>query len=193
MNPLNPCLINSIPIILSYTQRNQRYLTTKSQCNRRGFYECYNWTSSENPDRNQTYLMTTKELLNLALEARMHSYSPYSNFEVGAALLAKSGVVYLGCNIESAAYPAAICAERTAFSKAVSGGCREFDAIAIAGAPKGRKPDGECVPCGVCRQVMAEFCRPDFKIVLGTPDNHISYALGDLLPKPFGPGSLGKA
>ena len=134
--------------------------------------------------------MKTEELLTLALEARKRSYSPYSNFEVGAALLSKSGDVYLGCNIESAAFSPTICAERTAFAKAVSEGCSEFEAIAVAGAPKGKEPDGECTPCGVCRQVMAEFCPPGFKIILGTPDVHKTYTLDGLLPKSFGPGSL---
>ena len=132
--------------------------------------------------------MNTKELLILALEARKRSYAPYSNFEVGAALLSKSGEVYLGCNIESAAFTPTCCAERTAFVKAVSEGVLEFDAIAVAGAPRGKYPDGECAPCGVCRQVMAEFCSADFKIILGTPDRHTMYTLDELLPKSFGPG-----
>ena len=136
--------------------------------------------------------MNTKELLNLALEARKRSYSPYSHFEVGAALLTKSGKVYLGCNIESAAFSPTCCAERTAFAKAVSEGCLEFEGIAIAGAANGKEPDGECAPCGVCRQVMAEFCLPDFKIILGTPNNHSVYTLDDLLPKSFGPVNLTK-
>lgn len=129
--------------------------------------------------------MNTKELLVLALEARKRSYSPYSNFEVGAALLTKSGDVYLGCNIESAAFSPTCCAERTAFVKAVSEGCQEFEAIAVVGAPKGKDPNGECSPCGVCRQVMVEFCRPDFKIILGTPEHYTTQILEDLLPKSF--------
>ena len=134
--------------------------------------------------------MNTKELLNKALEARERSYSPYSNFGVGAALLSKTGDVYLGCNIESAAFSPTCCAERTAFVKAVSEGQRKFEAIAVVGAPNGKVPDGECAPCGVCRQTMAEFCSPDFKIILGTPDNHTAYTLDELLPKSFGPGNL---
>ena len=134
--------------------------------------------------------MTDKELILQALEARKRAYTPYSNFDVGAALLAKSGEVYLGCNIESAAFSPTCCAERTAFVKAVSEGCREFAAIAVVGAPHGKEPDGECAPCGVCRQVMVEFCTPDFQIILGTPDEHTSYSLEEILPKAFGPGSL---
>ena len=134
--------------------------------------------------------MNINELLTIALDARKRSYSPYSGFEVGAALLAKSGEIYYGCNIESAAFSPTCCAERTAFVKAVSEGRREFEAIAVVGAPKGKYPDGECAPCGVCRQVMAEFCPPWFKVILGTPDNHTVYTLDDLLPKSFGPGSL---
>jgi len=134
--------------------------------------------------------MNSKELINMALKARERSYSPYSKFEVGAALLASSGDVYLGCNIESAAFSPTCCAERTAFVKAVSEGCREFEAIAIVGAPHEKEPEVECPPCGVCRQVMAEFCAPDFKIILGAVDAPIEYTLDDLLPKSFGPGSL---
>ena len=132
--------------------------------------------------------MTHKELIIKATEARMRSYSPYSNFEVGAALLSRSGEVYLGCNIESAAFSPTCCAERTAFAKAVSEGQREFEAIAVVGAPKGKDPEGECAPCGVCRQVMAEFCSKDFKIVLGTEDSYTVYTFDNLLPKSFGPG-----
>ena len=133
--------------------------------------------------------MLDKELLQLAIEARKKSYSPYSGFRVGAALLTKSGKVYDGCNIENAAYTPTNCAERTAIFKAVSEGEREFSAIAIVGG-KGEDPADFCAPCGVCRQVIAEFCDPDFRIVLGTPDNIRVYTLAELLPLSFGKADL---
>ena len=133
--------------------------------------------------------MLDKELLQFAIEARKQSYSPYSNFRVGAALLTKSGKVYGGCNIENAAYTPTNCAERTAIFKAVSEGEREFTAIAIVGG-KGDEPADFCAPCGVCRQVLAEFCDPDFRIILGTPDNIRVYTLAELLPLSFGKADL---
>ena len=111
--------------------------------------------------------MRNKELVREALEARKQSYCPYSGFAVGAALLCGDGTVFRGCNIENAAYPATNCAERTAMFKAVSEGNTDFRAIAIVGGPKGKEPKDFCAPCGVCRQVMAEFCDPEtFRIVL---------------------------
>lgn len=133
--------------------------------------------------------MLDKELLQLAIEARKKSYSPYSGFRVGAALLTKSGKVYDGCNIENAAYTPTNCAERTAIFKAVSEGEREFSAIAIVGG-KGEDPADFCAPCGVCRQVIAEFCDPDFRIILGTLDNIRVYTLAELLPLSFGKADL---
>ncbi len=137
--------------------------------------------------------MNRQELMKLALEARERSYSPYSNYRVGAALLGESGTVYLGCNVENAAYSPGICAERTAFVKAVSEGERNFRAIAIVGGPAKGAPE-TAPPCGVCRQVMMEFCNPDtFEIVLGTgPKDCGSYTLAELLPQGFGPGNLKK-
>ena len=129
--------------------------------------------------------MTDVQLMNLAVEGRKKSYSPYSNFRVGAALLAKSGKVYTGCNVENAAYTPTNCAERTAIFKAVSEGEREFSAIAIVGG-KGEELAEFCAPCGVCRQVLAEFCDSDFRILLGTPDNIRVCTLADLLPYSFG-------
>ena len=112
--------------------------------------------------------MDREKLMEAALAARQHSYSPYSGFAVGAALLCRDGAVYTGCNIENAAFSPTNCAERTAFFKAVSEGEREFLAIAIVGGPSGREPEELCPPCGVCRQVMMEFCDPEeFLIVLG--------------------------
>ena len=132
--------------------------------------------------------MTDKELMLLAEEARLKAYAPYSGFKVGAALLAKSGKVYLGCNIENAAYTPTNCAERTAFFKAVSEGEFEFEKIAIVGGKE--KPSELVAPCGVCRQVMAEFCNPSFEIVLGNSKNLKKLTLGEMLPCSFTPKNL---
>ncbi len=128
--------------------------------------------------------MNGRELMALAQEARKHSYAPYSGFRVGAALLTKSGKVYLGCNIENAAYSATVCAERTAFFKAVSEGECEFEAIAIVGGKEGETAEF-CSPCGVCRQVMAEFCAPDFRVLLGNEEHFEAYTLDMVLPFSF--------
>ena len=133
--------------------------------------------------------MTDLELMRLAEDARAYSYTPYSNFAVGAALLTKSGKVYTGCNIESASYTPTNCAERTAVFKAVSEGERDFAAIAVIGGPAGEK-GRFCAPCGVCRQVLREFCEPDFRILLGTTDEVQVYTLEELLPTSFGPSDL---
>ena len=133
--------------------------------------------------------MTDLELMRLAEEARKLSYCPYSHFAVGAALLTKSGKIYTGCNIESASYTPTNCAERTAVFKAVSEGEREFAAIAIIGAPEGEKGKF-CAPCGVCRQVLREFCSLDFRILLGTTEEVQAYTLNDLLPASFSPADL---
>ena len=133
--------------------------------------------------------MLDKELLQLAIQARENSYSPYSGFRVGAALLGQSGKVYGGCNVENAAYSPTNCAERTAVFKAVSEGEREFSAIAIVGG-KGDTLADLCAPCGVCRQVLAEFCDGDFRVVLGTPENIRVFTLAELLPLSFGKSDL---
>ena len=125
-----------------------------------------------------------KELIKNAVKAREKSYSPYSNYKVGAALLTKSGKIYLGCNVENASYTPTICAERTAIFKAVSEGEREFEAIAIVGG-KGEELSKNCTPCGVCRQVMTEFCSKDFLVVLGTPEDYNVYRLEELMPYTF--------
>ena len=125
-----------------------------------------------------------KSLIIEAQKIRESSYSPYSHFQVGAALLTKSGKVYTGCNIENAGYSATNCAERTAIFKAVSEGERDFEAIAIVGGKKGSAPSF-CAPCGVCRQVIAEFCKNDFKIVLGNSEKYEVYTLETLLPFAF--------
>ena len=133
-------------------------------------------------------------LIKKAFEAQENYYTPYSHFNVGAALLGKNGVIYQGCNIENASYTPTNCAERTAFFKAVSEGQREFDAIAIVGNKEGEA--GEfCSPCGVCRQVMMEFCNPkEFKIYLAKDrnnfDDYIEYTLEEILPMGFGPSNL---
>lgn len=119
-----------------------------------------------------------------AQKAREKSYSPYSHFRVGAALLTKSGKVYTGCNVENAAYSSTCCAERTAIFKAVSEGEREFSAIAITGGREGEAAKF-CAPCGVCRQVIAEFCQKDFQIVLGNEYRYEIYTLDNLLPFAF--------
>ena len=126
-----------------------------------------------------------------ALEMRTYSYVPYSHFRVGAALLCEDGTVYSGCNIENAAYTPTNCAERTAFFKAVSEGKRSFLAIAIAGGPEGAEKLDYCPPCGVCRQVMREFCGADFEILLAiSPTEWRRYTLQELLPESFGPDNL---
>ena len=135
--------------------------------------------------------MEQKELIRLAIDTLPKAYTPYSNFKVGAALLSKSGKVYTGCNIESAAYTPTNCAERTAFFKAVSEGEREFDAIAIVGGKNGVLTDF-CPPCGVCRQVMMEFCNPkDFQVIVAkTVDDYKVFTLEEILPMGFGPANL---
>lgn len=134
--------------------------------------------------------MDNKELIKRALAAREKSYSPYSKFKVGACLEAENGSVYCGCNIENASYSVTNCAERTAFFQAVSQGITKFQKIAIVGGQD--KADGYCPPCGVCRQVMMEFCDPDnFEIILGKEDlSYQVYTLRELLPLGFGPENL---
>lgn len=132
-------------------------------------------------------LMDKSELCRRALQAMKNAYCPYSGYAVGAALLAKSGAVYTGCNIENASFSPTVCAERTAVFKAVSEGEREFCAIAVAGGKNG-EVTGAFPPCGVCRQVLAEFCSPDFKVyILTGPEKADEYELRQLLPSGFGP------
>ena len=128
------------------------------------------------------------KLIDTAIEQLQYSYTPYSNFKVGAALLAKNGQIYTGCNIENAGYTATNCAERTAFFKAVSEGVKEFQAICVVGGKEGVLTE-YAAPCGVCRQVMMEFCDPkQFRIILGTKDGVAQvYTLEELLPCGFGP------
>ena len=135
--------------------------------------------------------INTRQLIREAIAAMQYSYSPYSHFRVGAALLTKDGKIYRGCNIENAAYGPTNCAERTAFFKAVSEGELDFDAICIVGGKDGILEE-YAPPCGVCRQVMMEFCNPEtFKIILATDEVHYTeYTLGELLTLGFGPGNL---
>ncbi len=129
--------------------------------------------------------MKDLELMKIAEAAREHAYAPYSHFCVGAALLAASGKVYTGCNVENAAFSPTNCAERTAFFKAVSEGEREFVAIAVTGGRAGEKPQ-LCAPCGVCRQVMLEFCKGDFRVLLGNAEGIRVLSLQELTPFAFG-------
>lgn len=135
--------------------------------------------------------MTKEQLISMAKDAMQYSYSPYSGYKVGAALFCKDGSVYTGCNIENAGYSSTNCAERTAFFKAVSEGKREFIAIAICGGKDG-VTKGEFPPCGVCRQVMREFCEDDFLIHLESEDGTQTYTLNELLPVSFRPETIKK-
>ncbi|MBQ8177736.1 MAG: cytidine deaminase, partial [Clostridia bacterium] len=118
-----------------------------------------------------------KKLIEEAVKAREMAYAPYSNYMVGAALLATSGKIYHGCNVENAAYTPTNCAERTAFFKAISEGVRSFEAIAIVGGKAGAELSPSITPCGICRQVMVEFCPKNFKIICGTPDDYTVHTL----------------
>lgn len=132
-----------------------------------------------------------QELVKTALSMRKMSYTPYSHFNVGAALLSADGKIYTGCNIENAAYTPTNCAERTAFFKAVSEGVRDFTAIAIAGGKEDATELEYCPPCGVCRQVMSEFCKDDFKILLVKSETEYKeYTLTELVPERFTPNNL---
>ena len=128
--------------------------------------------------------MQIKSLLDAAVSAMERAYAPYSNFHVGAALLARDGRIFTGCNIENASYPVTICAERAALSSAVSAGLREFSAIAIVGGHHGKMED-ICTPCGICRQALSEFCSPETPVYLGKIDGYTTLTLGELLPHSF--------
>ena len=121
-----------------------------------------------------------EELIRLAYEGKERSYAPYSGFQVGAALLAENGTVYLGCNIENAAYSATNCAERTAIFKAVSEGVKDFKAIAIVCSG-----DQPAYPCGICRQVMSEFFNPDTRIIVEEGGGLKTYTMSEILPDSF--------
>lgn len=132
--------------------------------------------------------MNKEQLLEQSKVAREFAYVPYSEFKVGAALLAKDGTVYNGCNIENSGYSMTNCAERTAFFKAISDGVKEFAAIAIVA-----DTEGPCSPCGACRQVMSEFCAPDMPVYLtNLKGDVLETTVEQLLPGAFSPGDLGK-
>lgn len=150
-------------------------------------------TEGEQMERGQVDKEQIQDLISAAMAQLERAYAPYSHFKVGAALLTEEGRIYTGCNIENAAYTPTNCGERTAFFKAVSEGERSFRAICIVGGMDG-VPTDYTAPCGVCRQVMMEFCSPEeFEVILarGAEDYQI-YKLKDLLPCGFGPGNLEK-
>ena len=134
--------------------------------------------------------MTKQELCNLAIKSMENAYAPYSGYKVGAALLTKTGKVFTGCNIENASYTPTVCAERTAIFKAVSEGERNFTMIAVAGGKNGYI-SGEFPPCGVCRQVLSEFCDGNFTVLTVNGENsYKEYKLSDLLPCSFNSDNL---
>lgn len=135
--------------------------------------------------------MEKEQLAALAKTAMQTAYAPYSGYTVGAALLCDDGTVYTGCNVENASYGATNCAERTVFFKAISEGKRRFRAIAICGGKHGVVFD-EFTPCGICRQVMREFCDDDFLIYVVSKTDISVYCLGELLPNSFGPSQICK-
>lgn len=129
--------------------------------------------------------MEDRELIQAAAKAMENAYAPYSHFQVGAALETENGRIFTGCNVENASFGATNCAERTAVFKAVSEGERKFRKIAIVGGPQGVWTEA-VFPCGICRQVLSEFCSPDFPIILGKPDGTIyRYSLKELNPGAF--------
>lgn len=136
--------------------------------------------------------MNKKDLFVLAKEAMQNSYAPYSNYNVGAVLLTKSGNIYKGCNVENASYSATNCAERTALFSAVANGEKEFSAICVVGGQNGEITD-YAMPCGICRQALSEFCDADFKVYVGISENDIKeYTLGEILPFSFDKSKLGE-
>lgn len=127
-----------------------------------------------------------KELIQTALDARKNAYAPYSHYQVGAALLSSDGTIYSGCNIENASYGATNCAERTAFFSAVSEGKRDFLAIAITGGLEGEEISDYAVPCGICRQIMQEFCGDDFQVIVAkSTEDFRQYPFSEILPFGF--------
>ena len=132
-----------------------------------------------------------KYLIEQAIEARSHAYTPYSHFQVGAALLTKQGKVYKGCNIENAAYTPSNCAERTALFKAVAEGVTEFTDIAVVGSRRGEVNEQITSPCGVCRQALFEFGGPELNVIMAkTPEDFIERSMDELLPFGFGPSNV---
>lgn len=136
--------------------------------------------------------MNKKDLFMLAKDVMKNSYAPYSNYNVGAVLLTKNGNIYKGCNVENASYSVTCCAERTALFSAVAGGEKEFSAICIVGGKNGEITD-YAMPCGICRQALAEFCDADFKVYVGINEDDIKeFTLGELLPCSFEKSKLGE-
>lgn len=134
--------------------------------------------------------MNEKELCKEAIDAMKNAYAPYSGYKVGAALLTEKGKLFAGCNIENAAYTPTVCAERVALFNAISSGERNFTAIAVAGGKDG-VISGAFPPCGVCRQVMAEFCAPDFTVLVVTgEESYKKYTLNELFPQAFTPKNI---
>ena len=132
-----------------------------------------------------------QQLIRAAIAARRFAYTPYSHFKVGAALLARNGQVFTGCNIESASYSPTNCAERTALFKAVSEGVTEFSAIAIVGSREGEVNRIVTSPCGVCRQALFEFGGPELTVIMArSEEDYLETTLGELLPYGFGPKNL---
>ena len=136
--------------------------------------------------------MMEEDLLRAAKEARKKAYCPYSHFSVGAALLADDGRIFTGCNLENASFGATICAERAAIASAVSAGARHFAALAIVGGRESEAPSAFCPPCGVCRQVLAEFCDATLPVCLTDGKETKTYRLGELIPLAFSIDQLGK-
>lgn len=134
--------------------------------------------------------ITDRELVALADAARSRSYSPYSGFSVGAALLTKGAKVYTGANIENASFTPTVCAERVALFTAIHAGESEFEAIAVVGGPAGRAAEKLFTPCGVCRQVLSEFCKPDMRVIIATEKETLVTSLGELMPHGFGKESM---
>ncbi len=134
--------------------------------------------------------MSDKELIALANAARERSYCPYSDFSVGAALITKGGKVYTGANIENASFTPTVCAERVALFTAIHAGEREFEAIAVVGGPCGHTPKKLFTPCGVCRQVLSEFCGADMRVIVASESETLVTTLGELLPHDFGKESM---
>lgn len=129
--------------------------------------------------------MTKQELCTLAIKSMNNAYSPYSGYKVGAALLCDNGKVFTGCNVENSSYGATVCAERTAIFKAVSDGERDFSMLAVTGGKENELSD-KFLPCGICRQVMAEFCKPEFIVLVVTSENtYKEFSLSELLPNAF--------
>ena len=135
-------------------------------------------------------MMSDKELIALADKAREKSYCPYSGYSVGAALLTKDGKVYTGANIENASFTPTVCAERVALFTALHAGEREFAAIAVVGGPAGKPAEKLFTPCGVCRQVLSEFCKPNMRVLIGAENETLTTTLGELMPFGFGKESM---